>query len=61
MKADDEIDLLALHTVGARLNPQKSHALPQEYYADPAKRVRLRGEAEQRERNKARPGKRDKR
>lgn len=41
---NDEIDMLQLLCVGARLNPQPSRALPQRSYGDPAKLVRLQGE-----------------
>ena len=36
-----KIDLLAIHTVGARLNPEKSHALRSKQYGDPANSVRF--------------------
>lgn len=55
MKPDEPINLLAIHTAGARMNPQKSTALPQSEYGDPSKRIRFRAEIEQEERRKARP------
>jgi hypothetical protein len=43
MKPDD-IDILAIHLAGARLQPEKSKALPQSYYGDPAKHVQFQSE-----------------
>ncbi len=40
MKRDD-INLLAVHFAGARQHPEKSQALPQSYYGDPAKHVQF--------------------
>lgn len=43
MKRDD-VDLLAIGLAGARLQPEKSNALPAKQYGDPAKFVKLRSE-----------------
>jgi hypothetical protein len=40
----DLIDLLKINFAGARLNPEKSHAYPQNFYGDPAKVVKLQSE-----------------
>ena len=41
----DDIDILQLHCVGGRLNPEPSRALPASYYGDPANAVKLAGES----------------
>jgi len=55
----DKIDLLAIHCAGARLTPEKSMALPQEQYSDPAKHVKLACETKCGECLYSRPGKVD--
>jgi len=55
----DQIDILALHLVGARLTPEKSRALPQEQYSDPSKHVKLACESKCSECLYSRPGKLD--
>ena len=45
MEQMDPFDLLALHTAGARLQPQPTHALPQSCYRDPAQTVRFQSES----------------
>ncbi len=42
----DRAELFAIHSAGARMQPEKSRALPQRCYGDPAKHVKLRGEAQ---------------
>ncbi len=44
MPEDDPIDLLALHLIHARMRSQKSRALPQEQYSDPANSVKFKSE-----------------
>jgi len=41
---EDKVDLLHLHCVGARLNPQPSKALPRHLYRDPATHVKFASE-----------------
>lgn len=44
MSVDSDIDILHLHCVGGRLNPEQSHALPADHYGDPSRIVRLQSE-----------------
>ncbi len=39
-----DVNVLALHLVGGRLNPERTHAAPAEFYDDPAKVVRMTAE-----------------
>lgn len=55
----DEINLLALHCVGGRLNPERSRAKDARYYGDPAKSIEF--PAEIARRNKAKQAKKSKR
>lgn len=40
----DAIDLLVIHSVGGRLNPEESRARPMHEYGDPARHVRFESE-----------------
>ncbi|MBV8666715.1 MAG: hypothetical protein JO269_09545 [Burkholderiaceae bacterium] len=53
-----EVDLLEIHTVGARLKPEPSRALPSNHYGDPSKVVKLQSEAACGRCLYSRPGKR---
>ena len=52
----EKIDLLQIHLAGGRMNPEKSRALPQALYGDPARHVKLQGESKCRECLYSRPG-----
>lgn len=53
-----DVDLLVIHAAGARVDPEPSNALPEEFYGDPAKVVKLQSEMKCSECLYSRPGKR---
>lgn len=48
----DPDEMLAIMIAGARLNPERSHALPASNYGDPSKVIRLSGEMERKSKEK---------
>jgi hypothetical protein len=57
MSAIDPDEMLAIMTVGARLAPEKSRALPAASYRDPAETVKLAGDIRSVRKAKGRPPK----